>query len=231
MLFDKDGTLIDFRRTWVPAYLGVAADLAVAAGRPQLGDELLRRLGFEPDAGSFADDSPLLWMTNAMIAGELEMQPELRGVDVLDLIERHFSDLERYPPQPVGDLPALLGRLRGQGLKLGVATMDSTLQAHRTAELLGIATAFDFITGSDGGHGIKPEPGMVQGFCAACGLAPAQVMMVGDTVADLEMGRRAGCALVVAVLTGGATARMLEPHADHILADITGLIELLALTV
>lgn len=229
VLFDKDGTLIDFRRTWVPAYLGVAEDLAEAASRPGLGGELLRRVGFDPATGSFAEDSPLLWMTNAMIAARLAEEPELRRVDVLALIERHFSDLERYPPQPVGDLPRLLRRLRHAGLRLGLATMDSTRQAHRTAELLGITHQLDFVTGSDGGYGVKPDPGMVRGFCAACGLRPAEVVMVGDTVADLEMGRRAGCALVVGVLTGGTPAGALVEHADHILPDINGLTGLLEL--
>jgi phosphoglycolate phosphatase len=229
VLFDKDGTLIDFRRTWIPAYLGVAEDLAAAARRPGLGAELLRRVGFDPASGSFAKDSPLLWMTNAMIAARLAREPELHAVDVLGTIERHFSDLERYPPQPVGDLPRLLAGLRGAGLRLGLATMDSTRQAHRTAELLGVAAQLDFVTGSDGGHGTKPDPGMVLGFCAACDLSPAEVVMVGDTVADLEMGRRAGCALVVGVLTGGTPEEALAGHADHILPDITRLAGLLAL--
>src|SRR5688572_24685905 len=32
VLFDKDGTLVDFRATWVPAYLGVAGELAARLG-------------------------------------------------------------------------------------------------------------------------------------------------------------------------------------------------------
>ena len=46
VLFDKDGTLIDFRATWVPAYLGVAAELALQAGMPDRADQLLARIGY-----------------------------------------------------------------------------------------------------------------------------------------------------------------------------------------
>ena len=45
---------------------------------------------------------------------------------MLEVVLRHFADVGRYPPQPVGDLAALLSRLRGRGLVLGVATMDDT---------------------------------------------------------------------------------------------------------
>jgi phosphoglycolate phosphatase len=44
--------------------------------------------------------------------------------------------------------------------------------------------------------------------------------MVGDTPADLTMGRRAGCGLVVGVLTGGAPASLLRPLADHIVGSV-----------
>lgn len=229
VLFDKDGTLVDFHRTWVPAYLGLAEDLARIAGRPGLGGELLRRLGFDAERGTFAEDSPLLWSTNGMIAAALARNPELGGIDVHGLVEAHFRDLERYPPQPVGDLPRLLDRLRDHGLRLGLATMDSTVQAQRTAALLGIAEQLDFVAGSDAGHGVKPEPGMVLAFCAACRLAPERVLMVGDTRADLEMGRRAGCGLVVAVRTGGASVAALAPYADHVLGDVSELPGLLGL--
>ena len=87
---------------------------------------------------------------------------------------RHFSDLERYPPRPVGDLPALLDRLRGRGFALGIATMDDTAIAHAHAGHLGIADQLDFVAGADAGHGEKPGPGMALAFCAACGLRPTR---------------------------------------------------------
>jgi phosphoglycolate phosphatase len=227
VLFDKDGTLVDFRATWVPAYLGVAAELATLAAAPVTPDQLLRRIGYTHDSGVFAENSPLLWATNAMIAAQWAEEPELAGVDVLQVVEGHFSDLERYPPQSVGDLASLLGRLRARGLRLGLATMDSTHCALATVEIMGIGGALDFLIGADGGHGVKPEPGMVAAFCAACGLEPASVALVGDTPADLLMGRRAGCGLVVGVLTGGTSAAALAPLADHVVASVMELESLL----
>jgi phosphoglycolate phosphatase len=46
--------------------------------------------------------------------------------------------------------------------------------------------------------------------------------MVGDSKHDLDAGRAAGMK-AVAVLTGIATRADLAPHADVVLADITGL--------
>jgi len=77
---------------------------------------------------------------------------------------------------------------------LGMATMDDTETARATAERLNIAGQLAFIVGADDGHGEKPGPGMVLAFCAACGLDPAEVIVVGDTPADLLMARSAGCA-------------------------------------
>jgi phosphoglycolate phosphatase len=227
ILFDKDGTLIDFRATWVPAYQGVARELAERIGRPELAAELLRRVGYDPAADAFADDSLLLWATNPMIAARWRGEPELSRLDVLEVVERHFHDLVRYPPRAVGDLEALCTRLLARGLRLGLATMDSTRSAEATAALLGIRAQLLFVAGSDAGHGVKPAPDMVHAFCAAAGLDPSRVAMVGDTPADLEMGRNAGCGLVVGVLTGGAPARRLAPLADHVIASVMELEPLL----
>ena len=79
--------------------------------------------------------------------------------------------------------------------------------------------AFDFIAGFDSGYGAKPEPGMQLGFCAATGLRPEQVMMIGDSHHDLISGRAAGM-VTVGVLTGLATADDLAPLADVVLNHI-----------
>lgn len=225
ILFDKDGTLIDFRATWIPAYRGVADELAdrLGGGGP-LAATLLARQGFDVTLGEFAEDSPLLWDTNEAIAAAWSAGPEVAGrIDVLEVVLRHFADVGRYPPQPVGDVPALLGRLRRRGLALGVATMDDTEIAHVHLRHLGIAEQLDFVVGADAGHGAKPGPGMALAFCAACGLEPAEVIVVGDTPADLRMARNAGCAGAIAVLTGAMPARALAELADHVLPSIQDL--------
>jgi phosphoglycolate phosphatase len=227
ILFDKDGTLIDFRRTWTPAYLGLAMDLAARA-EPEAGPlrvqelatSLLARLGYQAAADQFAPDSLLLWATNDEVAAKLADEPELVAVDVPAVAEAHFSDVERYPPIPVGDLGQLFGRLRDLGLYLGIATMDTTDAAHWLSHRLGLAGHLAYLAGFDAGDGAKPSAGMVLGFCAATGLVPAEVVVVGDTRADMAMARAAGAHAAVAVLTGALPASALLPYADHVLDTV-----------
>jgi phosphoglycolate phosphatase len=225
ILFDKDGTLFDFRKTWLAAYRGAAAELAEAAGvGPSFVDILLARHGYDPATDSFTAESPLLWATTRDQAVLWGAEPELARVDdIEERLERHFFDLDTYPPVPVTDLVPLLTRLRGRGFKLGVATMDSTAAAAATLARFAADGLVDFLTGYDGGHGIKPAPGMVLGFCAAVGVAPGEVAVVGDNLADLAMARAAGAGLAIAVLTGGCPAAALAAEADLVLPSIADL--------
>lgn len=63
---------------------------------------------------------------------------------------------------------------------------------------------------------------MCLAFAAKFGLDPARVVMVGDSLHDLEAGRAAGMR-TVAVLTGIAGEAELAPYADVVLADIGSL--------
>jgi phosphoglycolate phosphatase len=217
LLFDKDGTLFDFRISWGRWAAGFLAELSPDGARgPLLG----RAIGFDPATQSFAADSPVIAGTAADIAAALA--PHLGGIPVRDLTDRIDAAAGAAQMTEAVPLRPLLTTLRGRGLRLGVATNDSEVPARQHLEAHGITDFFDFIAGYDSGHGAKPGPGMCLAFAAACGIDPGRVVMVGDSRHDLEAGRSAGMR-TVAVLTGIAGAAELAPLADVVLTDIGAL--------
>jgi len=225
ILFDKDGTLVDFNRTWLRPYQRAAAFLQSRFGVDA--DELMARGGYLAGSNAWLADSPLAAGSNAAIIecwsrviGESITGDDLRAVEAMF----HLSAADYAPA--VDDLAALLVELRGDGdgdeIKLGLATMDGEDNARRMLRAAGIDALFDFVCGADSGYGLKPEAGMARAFCAACGVQPAQVMVIGDSPKDLSMGRAAGAGLTVGVLTGAHTADDLT-SADRVLSSIAEL--------
>ena len=214
LLFDKDGTLFDFRISWggwAQGFLNRVADDRAHARR------LGRAIGFDLDTGVFAPDSPVIAATAADIAAALA--PGLPGITVADLTDRIDASAGQAPMSEAVPLRPLLTALRAKGLRLGVATNDSEAPARQHLANHGITDCFDFISGYDSGHGAKPGPGMCLAFASQTGLDPSRVAMVGDSRHDLQAGRAAGMR-TVAVLTGIAKREDLEPFADVVLADI-----------
>jgi phosphoglycolate phosphatase len=127
--------------------------------------------------------------------------------------------------RPLADLPALFGALRERGARIAVATSDDHAPAAATMAGLGLAGLIDALVGADDGLPIKPAPDMILKLCRDLGIPPARTAMVGDAVADLEMGHAAGAGLVVGVLSGVSPVALLTPYADVLLPSVAGLIE------
>jgi phosphoglycolate phosphatase len=227
ILFDKDGTLVDFHATWGPAYRR-GAQLFVG-GDPALTDRLLVAGGWNTKTGRVAEGSILAAGTNAEIAETwLAALPEGRRPDIGDadpeaFIEAAFNAETAKSAHPVTDLVALFSRLQERGLVLGLATNDSHDGALASLRPFGIVERLAFVAGYDSGHGGKPGPGMVEGFCKATGLSPGAVMVVGDNLHDMEMGRSGAAGVVVGVLSGSGSLETLSAAADWV---IDGIVEL-----
>ncbi len=226
ILFDKDGTLLDFEATWRPILRRAA--LAVAGGDEALADRLLAAGGLAPEKGRVRAGSALAAANTAEIAELWAADlPAWAMPDLVAVLDRIFVAANRENPVPLADLGPVLSRLKGRGLALGLATSDSARGARAGLEALAIAGLFDFVAGYDSGHGVKPGPGMVQAFAAAIELEAREIAVVGDNRHDLEMGRAAGAGLVVGVLSGNGAPADLDDLADHLVADVTRLEALL----
>ena len=101
--------------------------------------------------------------------------------------QSHANDLSLFD----GVLP-LLEALKARGHLLAVATGNSRHgldEALHSVELKGM---FDSSRTADKTAG-KPDPCMLYELMAELGVAPARVLMVGDTTHDLQMALNAGC--------------------------------------
>ncbi|MEZ5796333.1 MAG: HAD family hydrolase [Paracoccaceae bacterium] len=217
IVFDKDGTLFDFKASWGRWAEGFIAGLA---RDPAHADRLAASIGYLPQAGTFAPDSPVIAATAGDIAAALlphvDDHSQTSLTEAIDEAAAGVAMAEAVPLVP------LFTAFRARGLKLGVATNDSEIPARAHLQRHGLTPLLDFISGYDSGHGAKPGPGMCLAFAAATGLAPSEVLMVGDSLHDLEAGRAAGMR-PVAVLTGIARQSDLAPHAEVVLPDIGAL--------
>lgn len=229
VIFDKDGTLIEFGFMWSGWAETLAATLRAATGHP-IEASLFEMLGYDPAAQAVLPGGGLAATPMARLRE--------RTWDVLVEAGLSHGDAERalamawHAPDPVGlahpltDLHALFARLRASGRRVAVATSDDRAPTVRTFAALGVADAIEAVVCADDGVRVKPAPDMVLHLCAAMGVAPARTAVVGDSPADLRMGRAAGAGLVVAVLTGVGEPSDLEPLADLVLVSVEALADL-----
>lgn len=215
VLFDKDGTLFEFAVTWeawAKAFL-----LRASAGNAAKAAEVGRAIGFDLTTGRFARGSVVIAGTPDEIVDALAAHfPDTSRSGLLTLLNEEAATAPQVEAVP---LVPFFEALRAKGLRLGVATNDAETPARAHLGRAHVIPLLDFIAGFDSGFGGKPEPGQLLAFCDATGLAPEEVVMVGDSTHDLRAGRAAGMR-TAAVLTGLADARELAPLADVVLPNI-----------
>jgi phosphoglycolate phosphatase len=215
IIFDKDGTLFDFRATWGAWARTMIEELS--GGDARQADRIAAALGFDPATGNFHPDSPVIADTPDEIAAAL--LPVLPAANPAALAARMNAVAAETAMAPAVPLPALMGVLAARGLALGLVTNDAEAAARAHLARSGIGDMIGFVAGYDSGHGTKPAPGPLLAFAAQHGFDPSDVLMVGDSRHDLVAGQAAGMR-TVAVLTGIAGADDLAPLAEAVLPDI-----------
>lgn len=215
IIFDKDGTLFDFHKTWASWSAQLLETLS--GGDTELRQSMAVAIGYDFVTGSFTPESMVIAGTPDEIA-EL-LLPFLPGMRLDHLVQRMNLLAAEVPLVEAVPLRPLLEGLRARGLKIGLVTNDAEAPAHAHLNRVEVHDLFDVVIGCDSGFGAKPAPGQLLAFAAQTGLNPDRVAMVGDSLHDLHSAERAGMRRV-AVLTGVAKAPTLAPHADVVLRDI-----------
>ena len=170
-LFDVDGTLLDSAADIV----GAVQQVLAANGRPDAADfEYLKYSIGHHLAIPFGEVFPDY--TSAQID---ELIRQYRGI----YLARCHRMTRVYPGVPEA-LAALPGRK-------STATTKGSPTTRAVLEQFGLIQYFDHVQGTDG-FPYKPAPDVIRTALAALGARPEDCLMVGDSPADMEAGKRAG---------------------------------------
>ncbi|MFF2091597.1 HAD family hydrolase [Paenibacillus sp. NPDC058174] len=229
ILFDKDGTLMDFIHTW--GYWGERllarfSSLLEEKGLSPLPakDSLLGTFGGE--TGTITDydrNGPLAMGTIEEQIAILAWQGYQAGLSWAESKEMAYASKsyadraleEARQARLLPDLLPFLEQCRNNGLKLAVVTADDTEPAIRHLEWLGIREYFTACVGNDVVGRGKPFPDMAELACRELGLSCSQVVVIGDTNGDMRMAKAAGAVAAIGIAASTAeSAADLLPDAD-----------------
>ncbi|WMJ76566.1 MULTISPECIES: HAD family hydrolase [unclassified Sedimentibacter] len=225
ILFDKDGTLIDFS-LWENA--AIKTIMAIMDEYDLHDDEIFRMLkksigitdyGVEPFGA-------LAYKSHEDLAAELQfVLNKYRSVD-LEAFKKHVPELLRKEVlsddaefKEIVDLKELYRHMNSKGIKMGIATADSMQSAEHMINKLNLDGCFDFVGAYDGIMKRKPHKDMCERFCKMYGLEPSEVAIVGDSYNDMLFAKNSG-AIGVGVLSGVSCKINLKDTANIILPSI-----------
>jgi len=100
----------------------------------------------------------------------------------------HIADKSRLYP----GARELLQQLADDGIRLAVISNKQELLSRLILKQLEVDDFFAIIAGGDTYTEMKPSPLPLVRVIAAFGINPAEVVMVGDSINDIQAGNRAG---------------------------------------
>lgn len=180
VLFDLDGTLVDT----APDLIGTLQALRTARGLAGLEGDLLRPFATRGALG----------LLEAGFGPETGIEPASLREEFL----AHYAANIWRNSRPFDGVEALLADLQQRGLEMGVVTNKIGALAGPVLEHAGWASHFGCLVAGDTTARSKPDPAPVLLACKRLGVAPSDVCFVGDDRRDVEAGRAAGTATVVA---------------------------------
>ena len=185
VIFDVDGTLVDsvgiHAQAWVDAFKEFGHDIDFHDVRGQIGkggDQLLP-----------------VFLTRDQLDHHGDHLNERRG-EILK--QTYLSQIK-----PFADVRPLFERLRADGIRIVLASSakaDELATYKRIADIEGLIEAE---TSADDAEKSKPEPDIFHAAMAKLdGVAPGEVVVIGDTPYDAEAAAKAGLR-TIGVLCGG----------------------------
>ena len=226
IVFDKDGTLIDFDAFWVNVSISAVKEVLKLTGKAEINiEKILNAFGV---VNGVTDIDGILCKGTYEELG-IALYDVLRkygcektSEEIVDLLTNAYKNNTNCGDiKPIcTNIKDVLSKLKSEGRKLVVVTTDNYEITYKCLDELGIKEYFDRVFADDGVTPTKPDPSCILEYCEANGICIDKAVMVGDTMTDVKFARNAGMN-VIGVGKTEENRQRLMPHADFVIKDIS----------
>jgi phosphoglycolate phosphatase len=207
VVFDKDGTLAN-SQAYLRAMGQKRTDL-LDRQIPGLQTTLWKMLGLVE--GDRVDPAGLLAVgsrrENEIAVAAAIAHTGRSWTEALAIAQAAFLEVDQHMPRKAdlttlfpGTLP-FVQTLHGVGLKLAILSADTTPKVKDFTQNYGLTAYFQLQMGAQVGIS-KPDPRLLDQACVELDVLPTQILVIGDSSADMQLAKRGGAMAAIGVTWG-----------------------------
>lgn len=232
VIFDKDGTLIDIHHYWC-SMIEYRAEFFVKniniEHKEKLYNALINNMGIDLETKKMKPEGPVgIKPRSFIIDVALNTMLKYDNNYTKDRVEDIFKEVDEYSKtkltnivKALPNVQNILEDLKQSNIKIAIATTDLTQRATLAMKSLELDSYFIDIVGADLVKNAKPSSDLVEYILAKNNLSKENVIVVGDSMADLGMAKNTKCKFL-GVKSGLHTYEFIE-QSEYIIKDLTQL--------
>jgi len=212
IIIDLDGTLIKFQID----YLSARKEALLLIKKYSV----LRNLNFTlNDSIFFMDRKIEEFLVKNNLSENLYKEIHNKLISILERYEMDSAKKARLLPS----VKETLARLKDMGWTLILFTADGKNAMNVIVDKTGIKDFFDVMISRGESMEVKPHPNHIKSVISTMGSSPKEIIVVGDSVADMESGKHIG-AITVGVTSGlGTPQQLAKVNVDYLIGSIAKL--------
>ncbi|MDU1042911.1 HAD family hydrolase [Peptoniphilus rhinitidis] len=214
VLFDKDGTLLEFSDLWIDSVIGFLKEKDLTEEDRR---SLYKKVGINEN--NKVEENSILSSETARdlaeIFSEFIKEDEEKIYKELDNYLLDFLKNSKSEIKETCDLKKLFEYLKSKNIIIGIFTSDNYRQAKFSMEYLKVDSFIDFYAAADL-YKKKPDTEGLEIFKEKYNLRDKEIMIVGDSKVDMIFGKDT---IKVGVLCGTGSKEMLEEYTENIVEN------------
>ena len=234
IIFDKDGTLFQLFPYWTVVARRRAENIcrAMHVSDESLVNWITLIMGVDTVKRSMNPKGPIGIYNRSYIQNLVFEELQKKGYPVdLPMILGAFQETDVYISQdqilkqslvPVQGLHEFLTEI-SQNCRCAIFSYDQTVNLEHITHLIRIDRYFSLLLGGDLLKYPKPDPWGAIKIMNDLHVLPANTILIGDSIHDIESGKKADCKYVITRKSDISDLEKLKPLSDFIIDDYTSI--------